>query len=441
MKLDKQTVRRIMWLIVFTVVFTAFIQNIGVVWAALGAVVRVFSPVLLGLSIAFVLNVPVRAIEQRLFAPLNRRLGDRWSKLRRPLSLLLSILLVFGLIILLINLILPQLGRAVEVIANALPGWARTVTEWAAPYLEMVGLEADSGEIFADWSRISKFITDFLKNASSVVGTTVNVTSQVVGTVTNVVIGLIFAIYVLISKEKLAQQTRRLLYAVMKPEGAHTVMRLCAMANNAFSGFLSGQFAEGVIIGVMVFLGMRIFAFPNAAMVAAITGAFALVPIFGALIGAVLGALIVLMDSPVMAFWFLVFIIVLQQLESNIIYPRVMSNAVGLPSLWVLAAVTVGGNVGGVLGMLVGVPIVSVLYALVREYVWDKLGARLRAARQTGDAATQQVIEEVLEGETPKKATGKQRKSFIRSVADRMRSSASGGEDDQTKSVDKKEIL
>ncbi len=421
MNLDKKTVRKIMLIIVFAVLFTAVIINIGEVWSALGSVVRVLSPVLVGLSIGFIINVPMRAIENKLFAPLNKRLGARWARIRRPIAILLSILVIFGLLALLLNMIIPQLMRAVEMLARELPGWVKSVSKWAAPYLAMLGIKADSGTPLIDWTKISGLISDFLKNASSVLGTTVNVTSQVFGAVSSIVLGVIFAIYFLMGKEKLGRQAKRFLYAAMKTDAAHTVMRLCTMAHNAFSNFFTGQCTEAVIVGILCFVGLNLFGFPNATMIAALVGASALIPIFGAFLGAAAGALIMLMDSGITALWFLLFIIVLQQLEGNLIYPRVVGNAVGLPGIWVLAAVTVGGNISGIIGMLVSVPICSVLYALIREYVWDKLTVKRDSARDSGDADTEQSIAEVMMGETPKDAVSKKKRSLLRSIADRWR--------------------
>lgn len=422
MKLDKKTVRTLLFIIVFAVLFTAVILNIGTVWSAFLTVLGVFAPVTVGFCAAFILNVPLRFVENKLFAPLNRRQGALWKKVRRPLSIVLSFCIVIGLVALLLGMIIPQLVRAVELVARELPGWAHDVSEWARPFLETVGIDVSEEEPLINWSSVSGMITDFLNNASQSVSTALSVTSQVIGSITTTVLGLIFSVYVLVSKEKLAHQAKRLLYAVLNTESAHTVMRLCSMSFNAFSNFFGGQCTEALILGCLVFAGMNIFGFPNALMVAALTGTLALLPIFGAFLSAVTGVFIILIDDPVKAMWYLVFIVVLQQLEGNLIYPRVMGNAVGLPGIWVLAAVTVGGNVAGVVGMLAGVPLASVLYTLLREFVWDRLKTKLADARSSGDDDTERSISEVMKGETPSEVHTKQKRSLLSTVIGRLKS-------------------
>lgn len=420
MKLDKNTVRTLMLIIAFAVLFTALVLNIGTVWGALLAVLRVFEPLTVGFCAAFIINVPLGFIENRLFAPLNSRLGARWQKVRRPLAIFISFCLVIGLVALLLGMIIPQLGRVIELIARELPGWAQTVTDWATPYLDALGIKTSAEKPLINWTDVAGLITDSLNNVSESVATALSVTSQVIGTITTSVLGLIFSVYVLMGKERLARQAKRLLYAVMNTEAAHTVMRLCSMSFGAFSRFFGGQCTEALILGGLVFVGMSIFGFPNALMVAALTAALALIPVFGAFLSAVTGVLIQLIDDPVRAFWYLVFIIVLQQLEGNLIYPRVMGNAVGLPGIWVLAAVTVGGNAAGIAGMLVGVPVASVVYTLLREFVWDRLRARLRAAKSAGSDDTEKSIAEVMKGETPSDARG-HKGSLLSSAVGRLK--------------------
>lgn len=225
-----------------------------------------------------------------------------------------------------------------------------------------------------DWNKVVNIVTDSIKNGGSAVfNTTLGITSSIVGGVMNLVLSLVFSIYLLLQKEQLGAQLKNVMLAFLPPQRVEKILSVGRLSNRIFSKFVSGQCTEAVILGLLCFTGMSIFSMPYAMMISVVVGVTALIPMFGAFIGAGIGAFLILMVDPMQAFWFLIYIVVLQQLEGNLIYPRVVGKSVGLPGLWVLVAVTIGGNLWGVMGILLSVPLCSVVYSLFRQLVRDRL--------------------------------------------------------------------
>ena len=235
-----------------------------------------------------------------------------------------------------------------------------------------------------DWNKITSFIQN---GATNVISSTFNAAASVVNGTINFFLGLIFAFYLLSQKEKLMVQTKRFLYAFFPEKKMDSILRVGSLANKTFSNFISGQCTEAVILGVLCFIGMSVFRFPYALMISVLVGFMSLIPIFGAFIGVAIGAFLILMVSPLKALWFVVFFIVLQQVEGNLIYPRVVGNSIGLPAIWVLVAVIVGGSAMGILGMILFIPLCSVLYALLREAVPKKLSEKGLERNETENTA------------------------------------------------------
>lgn len=403
MELDKRTVRKILLIITFAVLLLVCLQNFSGVLSFFGWVFRLLSPFLMGLCIAFILNVPMRFIESKLFPDQPRKRKKKvdagnteeapsakagWGKssrtikirekLRRPVSMVLALTAVTGVIIIVLFLILPELGRTLMSLADRVPTAISDFQKWLAGLVDQYPeLYQQLMAIQVDWQQIGSSLVSFLQNwASSVLGSTVSVITSVVTGVINFMLGLFFALYVLIQKEKLGRQVRRVLYAFLPEKWADWILAVGRLSNQTFSGFLSGQCFEAAILGTLFFISMSIFRFPYALMISVLVAFTALIPIFGAFIGCIIGAFLILTVNPMQAIWFVVMFIVIQQIEGNLIYPHVVGGSVGLPSMWVLVAVTVGGSIMGVLGMLVFIPLCSVIYAIFREMVNRRLAER-----------------------------------------------------------------
>lgn len=354
------------------VAFFCALQNLpAVVWALRWAL-GILSPFLVGGAIAFILNVPMRAIETHLPS------GKRWKSLRRPLALILTLAAMTGVVTLAVCVISPGVGDAVRSITSQLPAAIQRVQEQLAE-LEawLPQLETLAADLQFDWKALSEKAVSLAREwGGGLVSSGGVLIGGVVSGVSTFVIGLIFSFYVLLQKERLARQGRQVLYALFPESWADKALEVLRLSNRTFSSFLSGQCVEAVILGALFVAAMTIFRMPYALLVGVLIALTALIPVVGAFIGCVVGALLIAVTNPWQAVGFIVLFLILQQIEGNLIYPHVVGNSVGLPSIWVLAAVTLGGKLMGIAGMLFFIPLCSVLYALFRGYVKARLKAR-----------------------------------------------------------------
>ena len=315
----------------------------------------------------------MRALEERVFTFMQRSKRKLVRKMRRPLCLVLSILIILGMIAFLLIMIVPEIQRTVQTIASSMPTYILEAQNWVNSMAEKLGLP---WEIVSDinWSKAVSAVTSYLQeHGASIFNTTIGVTTSVFVGLFNFILGFVFAIYLLMQKEKIGEQFNRLLYAYIKKERVDKFLSVMSLAQNVYSRFVTGQLTEALIIGVLCFIGMFIFSMPYATLISTLIAFTALIPMIGAFIGTAIGALLILMVDPIKALWFVVFIIVLQQFESNLIYPRVVGKSVGLPGIWVLAAVTIGGSLFGIGGILLSVPLCSVLYTLLSNAIENRL--------------------------------------------------------------------
>ena len=370
MEWNKQSLRGWLMIVCTGVVLFCALQNLGDVLDAAGALAGIFTPFLLGGAIAFVLNVPMRAIEKRLLRGKTRG--------RRGAALLLTLAAVVGVLTLAVCVIAPGVQDAALSIAEQLPGAFARLEQWALEAQEYLPqIEAFIIDLDIDWQTVSGSITGLVKNwGKNLLTSGGGLIGGVVSGVTTFVIGLIFSCYLLLQKERLARQGRQVLYALLPEKRADRALDILRLANRTFSSFLSGQCLEACILGTLFAVAMTLFRLPYALLVGVLIALTALIPIVGAFIGCIVGALLIAVTSPVKALVFVALFLVLQQVEGNLIYPHVVGNSVGLPSIWVLAAVTVGGGLMGVVGMLVFIPLCSVLYALFRGYVKSRLAEK-----------------------------------------------------------------
>lgn len=367
MELSKKTVKRILLIITFTVLLIWAIYNHKLLFKYIGELYSLISPFVIGLCIAYVVNVIMRPIE-RLWMKLLSKCKGKWvEKMKRPICLLLSILLVIGIILAVIFIIMPELSDSVSSLVSMVPSYVSEVESWweaLALRLDKYGVELPQFSFDTD-----KFIQILKDGGTAILNTTLSATTSIVTAVINIVLALAFSIYVLAQKETLKRQSKKVLAKLMKPEKMQKLLDMLDLINRTFTNFITGQLTEAVIIGVLCFIGMSIFRMPYAPAISVLVGFTALIPVFGAFIGTAIGAFLILLVKPIQAVWFVVFIIVLQQFEGNLIYPKVVGKSVGLPGIWVLVAVTIGGNAMGVVGMLISVPLCSVLYVVSRNAV------------------------------------------------------------------------
>ena len=334
---------------------------------------RVGSPLILGAIMAYILEIMIKRIE-KIFFPNSK---NKWlCKARRPICILITMVLVIILAVLLVSTIIPGLVDAFTVLSREFPNYFIQVKGWVMEtFKEVPSITDYVKDLELDWNiiqeRVAKWAISGIAD-NSLLSSTVTVISAVGGSIANFLISAIFAIFLLASKQTLQSQYNNVMMAAINERNNGRMHHVMTVANRCFSGFIIGQTVNGLILGVLTWLGMRIFGMPYALMVGVLSGTTSLVPIIGGYIGAALGTFLVFTANPGLALWFLIFIVLLQNLQANILYPRLVGNSVGLPSLWVLAAVTVGGGLSGVGGMILAVPTTATLYALVHEWVQKK---------------------------------------------------------------------
>ena len=327
------------------------------------------SPLLIGAAIAYVVNILMARYESWFF-PNSRK--PVTQKLRRPICMAGAYLSVIAVIMLVIRLVVPQLTACIQVIASELP---RVFTDTVA-FLDRSGLLPDNivdTLLAIDWrSRIGQIIELVTSGVGSVLDVVVTTVTSVFSTLLTMLLSIIFSVYLLSAKETLARQIRRVVRNILPPRGRDLLRYLVRVLDDSFHKFIVGQCTEAVVLGVLCTLGMFLFRLPYATMIGALVAFTALIPVAGAYIGAIVGAFMILTVSPINALGFLIFLIILQQLEGNLIYPKVVGSSIGLPGIWVLAAVTVGGGIAGIPGMLFGVPLCAAIYRIIREFIAKK---------------------------------------------------------------------
>lgn len=373
MEINKETKKNLLQIVVVGILLYCGVQHLDIVIMAVRFILGIVMPFFVGGAIAFILNVPMKKIEKNLFTK-----QDKYKKLRRPLAYIITLLCVIGILTMAMVVVLPELGDTLVRLMNQIPKAVSGAQELLANIPKQypaLGPAISSLEI--DWSSLSNTAVDFVKNiASGVVDSGVGMVSNIIGGVTTFVIGFTFSIYVLFQKEKLCRQAKQIMYALLPNKVTEKAFYIGKLSNQVFSSFLSGQCVEAVILGTMFVVVMTICRMPYAMLVGIVIAITALIPIFGAFIGCAVGVLLIVMVNPMQALGFVILFLILQQVEGNLIYPHVVGNSVGLPSIWVLAAVTIGGNLFGIVGILFFIPLCSVLYALFREFIKKRLKER-----------------------------------------------------------------
>ena len=375
MEWNKKTLRNIFLGVAGCIVLYWLLHETTQVFSWVQRFINLIAPFLVGAAIAFILNVPMRGFERMLkFIKSNG-----W---RRGLSILLTLIAVLLVIAGVVYLIIPQIASAVETLIEEIPGFVNrvitSITTFINSHPELLDWVSENTDFHnMDWSEVAQKAISFVTGSlGSVADSAINAVISLSTGVFNGVLSLVFALYCLAKKEVLARQGRRLLYSAFPEKFSDETIRVFRMTNTAFSNFISGQCLEAMILGMMFAIAMPIFQMPYMPLVSVIIAVTALVPIVGAFVGCALGAFFILVDNPEQAFWFVIMFLVLQQIEGNMIYPRVVGSSIGLPGMWVLVAVGVGGDLMGVSGMLIMIPLASVVYALLREFTQRRLAVR-----------------------------------------------------------------
>ncbi len=374
-ELNKKTMRNLFLLVIGGILLYWVLHETDRVQGILNTLKGIFAPFVTGAAIAFVFNVPMRFFEKLLK-------GVKREKLRRLLAVLLTFVAVLLVLALVFWLLIPQVVRTVESLIPTLQTFfGKTesgikqfmddnpdITQWIVKNTDMEKL---------DWATLAQRAISVLSNSvTTIVGGAVAAIGSVAGALVSFVIALVFAIYALFQKEDLARQGRKLLYAFLPENICDNIIRILRLSNSTFSNFLSGQCVEVCILGCLFAVTMAIFSMPYIPLISVLIAVTAFIPVVGAFLGCAIGAFLILVSSPIQAAWFVVMFLVLQQIENNLIYPRVVGSSIGLSGMWVLFAVTVGGKLMGVAGMFLMIPIASVLYTLLREHSHKRLAER-----------------------------------------------------------------
>ena len=409
MKLDKENTKQIIKIVVIAIVLLVALLNIEPVWNVCKTFLSILSPFICGLAIAFILNIFMRFYEEKLFKTKKKRKnnskGITQSEKNNPnnniitkasnnvinktnlekenkqnkdnkngkrvVSIALSIITIVAVVTIIMLLIIPQFVEIIKNLIINMPTYLESLKDWAIDLTQRV-------------PEINNFIqniqidTEALKNglmniSKGVLDVTINQVSGLVSGIVNFFIAIVFAVYILANKEGLKVQAKEFIYARIPEERADYILKVSRLARDSFRSFLTGQAKEAVILGVLCTLGMLILGIPYAGPVGALTALTAFIPIVGAFIGGFVGAVLIVAIDPIKALIFIIFIIVLQQIEGNLIYPLVVGKNIGLPSIWVLVAITMGGSLFGIMGMVIGLPILSIIYAIVTENTNKKL--------------------------------------------------------------------
>lgn len=375
MEISKKSLRRLFLGAAACIVLYWLLHETSRIKAFLLALYHILSPFIVGSAIAFVINVPLRAFEKIL-----NRIDN--VGLRRTIALFLTLIAASLVITGVVFLLIPQIRSTVESLNATLPGFFQRAEKMITDFLQenpqiMDFLINNTDLEKFDWASLAKDVMNFAgQGVGSIVDQAIAAVGSVASFIVNAVISIVFAIYALFRKEVLSRQGKKIIYSFLPEKACDEIVRILRLTNQTFSNFISGQCVEAVILGCMFAVSMLILRMPYIPLVSVLIAVTALIPVVGAFVGCVLGALFILVQSPVQALAFVAMFLVLQQIENNLIYPKVVGTSIGLPGMWVLVAVTVGGEVMGVGGMLVMIPLTSVMYTLMREITNRRLADR-----------------------------------------------------------------
>ncbi|MBE5946778.1 MAG: AI-2E family transporter [Lachnospiraceae bacterium] len=367
MRERKQNIRTILAIITFTLLLAYLINHTGVIFGVINKLIALLFPFLIGCGMAFVINIPMRGIENKFFKNPNSKL----YKARRPISMVASYVLFLLVIVLVIFVVVPEVADTLLVIRDKFPAFVSNAKSFLIKYTEKFPEITETiMNVELDWDKITGVI---FNSSSSIIESTVSLFSSFISAVVNVIVGIVFSAYILSQKEKLSKQVKMFIYAMYKESTADELMVFGKIANTTFSKFFTCQFREGIILGTMIGVTMAVIGMPYPLTTGVLIAFTALIPIFGAFIGLAICGFLILVDTPSMLIGFVILFFVIQFIENYFIYPKLVGGDIGLSAIWVLLAVLVGGDLMGVVGMLIFIPLVSVFYSYMRSIIYRKL--------------------------------------------------------------------
>lgn len=373
MENNKNDLKKYFSIILFAIIAYWSINNLSVLGGILSKLIEIIFPFILGATLAFVINIPMTFFERKLSKTKKKGKKEKKKnpKFIRIISLILAVIVIAFILFLIINLVVPELIDIIQLLISNIPYYAEEISKFIENNTEHVQeINSIISNSNFDTDSIKKELMDFI---SGLLSSSISVVVSVIGIITNFIISIIFAIYLLIGKEKLQEQCIRLLKAYINDEKLEKILEIGRVANKTFKNFFTVQCLEATILGSLCIIGMLILKIPYAMPIGVLIGVTALIPVVGAFIGIIIGAILILSVEPLKVITFIIFVLILQQVEGNVIYPRVVGNSVGLPGMWVLVAVTVGGSLFGIVGMLLGVPTASVIYTIIKSDVSKRL--------------------------------------------------------------------
>ncbi len=422
MEFNRKNMLRVFFLAACIILFYLAFQHLDIVFGFLNWLVGVMTPFIIAGCLIFFLNVPLKAIERHLFRPKNGKpVSKIKEKARRPIAIVLSIAIFLAVIVIFLVIIIPEIGKSLARIAENIPRTLENIQNWLTDVGEQENYFSQLiNGLEIDWKSITTNVVNFLKdNSATLVTSAFSVVSSLISTLVNVVLGFVIAIYVLMRKEKISSDMKKLIYATLPIKVADFIVEVGHITNKSFYNSITGQMIECLIIGTLTALGMTILGLPYAALGGVVVAVLSWVPMFGIYIGTGVVCLLLLTEDPIQALWFFIFMVCLQQVEGNFIYPRVVGSKIGLPPFIIISAIILFGSFFGLIGILVSAPVTFVLYTLARRFVYRRIEARDIPSEKyqiTFDTAPDSAELEKIQKEIDKKA---------KSVMKRKSSSAS----------------
>ena len=397
MDLNRKTLTKIFGLFAALIVLYLVLQHIDILYSFFLWVLGALTPFIIAGFLTFILNVPLKAIEHKLFQPKNGKQVSKFKqKARRPIALTLSIIIFVVLLAAVVTIIIPEIGRSLTKIADSIPMVVTTIQEQLTAWSkenEMIGNIVDSFNI--DWNTISKSMVTFLQsNGTNVVNSAWGFVANIISAAISTFLGIVISVYTLMRKEKLSSDIKKVVYSFLPEKISDKICYVAHLTNLSFYNSITGQMIECIILGSLTALGMTVLGLPYAALIAVLIAILSWIPMFGVGIGIFIGAILILTIDPLKALWFVIFMVILQQLEGNLIYPRVVGSNMGLPPLIMVGAITLFANFFGIIGLLVAAPVTSVVYTLLKAFVADKIKKKNIAPEKYAAITVDEVEEE-----------------------------------------------
>lgn len=371
MNLNRKNIQKIMFLIAFTLILAMCLFNIGTVMKYVNIFLSVLTPFFIGAAIAFVVNIPMRGIENKFFGNPKIKRFKFTQKIARPFSLLLALIFIIGIIAVVVGVVIPDLYKTIVSLSKNITDFLPKLLDFVRTYINNDAVESYIKDLqHMDWlNMLNDVMGVFTVGAGNVINTTLDVVSVFMSATYNILIAFVFCIYILLQKEYIFRIIRKILKAFASKRVYTEIIRVAKLTNNTFSSYVSGQCLDAFILGVIFFVVLMIAGMPYPLLISVLVGFTALIPIIGAFIGCIISMLLIFMVNPTLSIIFLIIFLIIQQIDGNLIYPRVVGGSVGLSPIWVLVAVIIGGNLFGIIGMILFIPLLSVIYRLFSEYV------------------------------------------------------------------------